>query len=124
MTEPVFRANKRRKVFRRRNESVEKDEADAPGRPHEDEESGAERQSIPTIRKPVGKAKGVIFTSSTAMKQQEQEQNGDGEPAIVPMHPDRQQQMDRTNRFVRPTGKVTVTDDKHMYVGSQDVLQT
>ena len=35
--------------------------------------------------------------------------------AVVHMHPSREQQVAQTDRFIKPTGKVTVADDKHMY---------
>ena len=123
--EPLFRANKRRRVFRKRAHS---DELDAAAEALSDptarvvgtdalyyEEANNGSTGIVRFQKKTGAKKaGIAFTSSDATRNGEEENEeratvvaeDDGVPAAI----------QGADRFVKPTGKVAVADNKHMYV--------
>lgn len=117
-TGPMFRPNKRRKVFRKRvdvdDEAVPDDATSTetvvtqPGSP------GPAESTLQFQRRQPPRKHGVVFTS--VEKSQKQELEPEGEMALTRMHPSREQIIDQSDRFVKPTGKVAVVDDKHMYV--------
>ena len=118
--EPLFRANKRRKIFRKRDVANEEEGQTANARPesssleaYKDEKDAA--IALPTIIKPAAKRRGLGFSS--AGQQRTSNGNTNTEMALVPM-PEEQEEQEGipTDRFVRPTGKVGVVEDKHLYV--------
>lgn len=123
--EPVFRANKRRKVFRKRADSEERevtssaapeaaDIADADGRT-DVEENGA--TGVIRFQKKAGvKKHGIGFSSSDAFRGREGESE---ERALVLANENGAQEAVQADRFVKPTGKVAVAENKHMYVRPQ-----
>ena len=121
---PTFRANKRRKVFRKRagsetnhdepniatsarpdqapsadSASVMKDEAEASSRP-----------DIARVRKP--KKHGIAFSSLDRTSSRPHNDNED--TALVVSEPPIVEQQN--GRFTKQTGKTIVEDDKHMCV--------
>ncbi|KAK5131562.1 hypothetical protein LTR08_000817 [Meristemomyces frigidus] len=120
-TEPLFRANKRRKVFRRRDDGDTASDAPtvrqgAVGAGADQEEAVGPRH---IQRKPVVRKRGIGFTSTgrsqTQPAPQELEENE--ETAMMLVHPSREQNVLSTvssERFMKPTGKAAVVDDKHM----------
>ncbi|KAK5684173.1 hypothetical protein LTS10_004037 [Elasticomyces elasticus] len=111
--EPLFRATKRRKIFRKRNDD---DDVDATTT---EASAATSINSIPydaepaiaRLRRPVGKKHGITFSSSTAPKQ---ELEPSEDTAMVLVQPDHEQGMVQVDRFVKPTGKAAVVDDRHM----------
>ncbi|KAK5733812.1 hypothetical protein LTR17_009364 [Elasticomyces elasticus] len=111
--EPLFRATKRRKIFRKRNDD---DDLDATTT---EASAAASTNSLPDdaepaisrLRRPVGKRHGMTFSSSTTLKQ---ELEPDEDTAMVHVQPDHEQGMVQVDRFVKPTGKAAVVDDRHM----------
>lgn len=115
MAEPLFRANKRRKVFRKRKddgeEEREQSDAEAVQQSNEDHEAN---QRLRALRKPTVRKHGIGFTSNNASRAEEHDEDENRE--MMPMHPERQQHMAQADRFVKPTGRIAVGEDKHMYV--------
>lgn len=122
---PSFRANKRRKVFRKRAESdVNDDEPQiaTPSRADEvlsaaastsaitGEDYATSRSDITRVRKP--KKHGIAFSSSD--RTSSRPHNDNEETAIIVSEPQVAEQQD--GRFMRQTGKTIVEDDKHMCV--------
>lgn len=114
---PVFRANKRRKVFRKRTGSdANEDEpnvatdqvASIDG--NAGEIDNAPLSDIARARKP--KKHGIAFSSSD--RTSSRPQNEDEETAMVVAEPHPMEQQN--GRFTRQTGKAIVADDKHMCV--------
>lgn len=123
---PIFRANKRRKVLRRRPDRDD-DEDTTPATimssreerhspinekiaHFEEEEDVAPRPDAFRMRKP--KKHGIAFSSSDRPSSRPQDENQ--ETALVVAEP--QSVQEQNSRFARPTGKAIVQDDKHMYV--------
>ncbi|KAK4903406.1 hypothetical protein LTR27_000337 [Elasticomyces elasticus] len=102
MGEPLFRATKRRKIFRKRNDD---DDVDATTT---EASAAASTNSLPDdaepaisrLRRPVGKKHGITFSSSTAPKQ---ELEPSEDTAMVLVQPDHEQGMVQVDRFVKPT---------------------
>ena len=124
LVEPLFRAHKRRKILRRRDDA--ETDSDAPlvqqrhiGANHEEGDTSVR----PTQRKHVVRKHGIAYTStgrSQSQQQQAQELQRNDEMAVMSVHASREQNVlptVSTERFVKPTGKAAVVDDKHMYVG-------
>ena len=123
---PTFRANKRRKVFRKRAGSdANDDEPNAattcalPDRaPSADEktsivpgeEDKISRPDIARVRKP--KKHGIAFSSSDRTSSRPHDDNE--ETALVVSEPHIVEQ--ENGRFTKQTGKIIVEDDKHMCV--------
>lgn len=117
----LFRANKRRKVLRKRN--IDEDQAS----PHErasdpldpsEIESAAGSHSpdiLPTVKRPVAKKHGIGFTSSKRSPPRDATAT---EVALVPRQAGSPQDLTQHDRFIKPTGKLDVIEDKHMYVES------
>ena len=123
-SEPLFRANKRRKVFRKRGDSNGSNEAlpSVPVAPNEAEFNVDQGQSdvaggVLRLEKKGGARKyGIGFSSTDGRRNPEQEQGG--ETALVPMSEKGAKEVLANDRFVKPTGRVGVTEDKNMYVRS------
>lgn len=120
--EPFFRPNKRRKVFRKRTNSEDPEAtSDVVGNSAavvvDQSDAGAEDNSSSGVvrfqRKTGAKKAGIAFTSSDAIRNGEEENE---ERALVVVEDDTAPDVIQGDRFVRPTGKVAVTENKHMYV--------
>ncbi|KAK1059034.1 hypothetical protein LTR74_012923 [Friedmanniomyces endolithicus] len=117
--ESLFRANKRRKVFRKRDggKDYDGDEVgtappeDAPASMTDGHDESAETV-VPRARRPPGRRQGIAFTSTGPAAKQELADSE--EMAMIPVHPDREQTVVPGDRFVKPTGKAAVVDDRHM----------
>lgn len=122
---PTFRANKRRKVFRKRAGSDANDDEPniaTSSRPDQappanekfgvitGEEDTTSRSDITRVRKP--KKHGIAFSSSD--RTSSRPHNDNEETAVVISEPQAVEQQN--GRFTRPTGKTIVEDDKHMCV--------
>ncbi|KAK5110501.1 hypothetical protein LTR85_001014 [Meristemomyces frigidus] len=121
---PLFRASKRRKIFRRRDEEGGEGDAtdehwsgkntlDGGGRAAVDD--AHEPSSPPALqvqRKPVARKYGIAFNSTNKPQAQPQQQNE--EMAMIPTLPSQEQSVGPIDRFVKPTGKAAVVDDRHM----------
>ncbi|KAK0322211.1 hypothetical protein LTR82_006664 [Friedmanniomyces endolithicus] len=117
--ESLFRANKRRKVFRKRDggKDYDGDEVgtappeDAPASMTDGHDDSAERV-VPRARRPPGRRQGIAFTSTGPATKQELAPSE--EMAMIPIHPDRELNAVPGDRFVKPTGKAAVVDDRHI----------
>ena len=122
---PTFRANKRRKVFRKRagsdanndephvataSRSDQATPADENASVITGEEESSPRPDITRVRKP--KKHGIAFSSSD--RTSSRPQNDNEETALVISEPQVTEQQN--GRFTRQTGKTIVEDDKHMCV--------
>jgi hypothetical protein len=122
---PTFRANKRRKVFRKRAGSdANNDEphvatslqvdqvppTDEKTSAIKGEEDTTSRPDITRVRKP--KKHGIAFSSSDQTSSRPH--NDNEETALVVAEPQVVEQQN--GRFTRQTGKTIVEDDKHMCV--------
>lgn len=121
-SEPVFRASKRRKVFRKRADSIPEDAGTEAGGAEDGLESKAAGQEEKDAESPLRfqkrlgvKKRGMGFSSSGGRKAAPLQDNK--ETALVPATQDAAQET-QNERFVRPTGREMVTEDKHMYVGA------
>lgn len=130
-TGPTFRANKRRKVFRKRAESdTNEDEPHSATSPHPqqtlivdeganklaDEDDVAPRLDAVRVRKP--KKHGIAFSSSD--RSSSRPHNDNEGMAMVVAEPQAAEQQN--GRFTRQTGKTVVEDDKHMCVSPPSEL--
>ena len=111
--EVVFRANKRRKVIRKRNV----DDLDESARPESQEIAAdqSEEESmnrVSTVRRPVARKHGIGFSSAAA--QPAIESTAIVETALVPFQKD-ENEASAHDRFTKPTGKAEVVEDKHLY---------
>jgi hypothetical protein len=116
-TEPTFRANKRRKVFRKRTDADDDGEqpTTAPATAHEDADVGDSGVAVPVVKRPAVKKHGIAFSSTSGPQRAQTEQEDAGSPVPV-VHPSGDQNVIQTDRFVKPTGKAATTvDDKHLY---------
>jgi hypothetical protein len=119
--EPLFRANKRRKVVRRRAEAEDKSDSADDGdqepmisnlAPIADEDGSA---AVRVQRRPNVRKHGIGFTSTSSRRAENAGETED--MALVRVDADgAQDDVPGSDRFVRPTGKVAVAEDKHMYV--------
>jgi hypothetical protein len=118
---PTFRANKRRKVFRKRPGSETNDEEPniATSTPPDqatsasvmkDEAEASSRPDIARVRKP--KKHGIAFSSLD--RTLSRPHNDNEETALVVSEPPIVEQQN--GRFTKQTGKTIVEDDKHMCV--------
>lgn len=126
-SEPVFRANKRRKVFRKRADSEAEDEgrnksAETGNEPDEawskgtdDTEDLDEGSALRLQKRPGTRKLGIGFSSTEGRKTALQEDNA--ETALVPISQDAAPDV-QIDRFVRPMGREMVTEDKNMYVSA------
>lgn len=104
-SEVVFRANKRRKVIRKRNI----DDLDELAADHSEEEL---TNRISTVRLPAARKHGIGFSSAAA--QPAIESTTVVETALVPFQKD-EDEASVHDRFTKPTGKADVVEDKHLY---------
>ncbi|KAK5704114.1 hypothetical protein LTR97_003127 [Elasticomyces elasticus] len=111
--EPLFRATKRRKIFRKRNDDddVNPTTTEASAAASTNSLPDDAEPAISRLRRPVGKKHGITFSSNTTPKQ---ELEPSEDTAMVLAQPDHEQGMVQVDRFVKPTGKAAVVDDRHM----------
>ena len=109
---PVFRSHKRRKTFRRRSDAEHTIHSSATT----DESSTLPSEDCDILRpvRPVLRKNGIVFASS---RRGETVHESSDDTAMVPCDTEVTEEPQQGDRFVRPTGKVTVSDDKHLYVG-------
>ncbi|USW55945.1 hypothetical protein Slin15195_G092640 [Septoria linicola] len=115
----LFRANKRRKVIRKRD--LEEREESTSGVGQDLPGAISDQQSLvalSTVRRPVSKRHGIGFSS--VLGQQPTGASSTVETSVVPF----QKQEDETtsnDRFTKPTGKAEVVEDKHLtaYIDSK-----
>lgn len=122
--EPLFRPNKRRKVFRKR--TVEDDEGTEERQSGNAELDGAtvdvnalhedSSERLPVVRRPVAKKHGIGFSSGGATNQGPSRQDEATETALVPVVDKEAGSVMHSDRFTKPTGNVGVVEDKHLYV--------
>ncbi|KAK3073099.1 hypothetical protein LTR53_005627 [Teratosphaeriaceae sp. CCFEE 6253] len=114
--EPLHRATKRRKVFRRRTDDDHSGDASEVADPAalstSIDTTNGDGPAIPRSYKPSRRKHGIAFTSSAQSSRPIDEANE--EIALVPLDPDGEQEVVQRGRFVKPTGKAAVVDDKHM----------
>jgi hypothetical protein len=109
--EVTFRANKRRKIFRKRHANDE-DGARAGDGHQEDALAADPEQSSALVKRPRPKKHGIAFTGSGSLLGQTSTPSE--ETALVPVQ--KQPETDvQSERFVKPTGKASVVEDKHLY---------
>ena len=121
--EPIFRANKRRKVFRRRETAEEESitpsiapqsTALATVKSEEDSDDSDSATGVVRLQKKAGTKKhGIAFTSSNVKQAKDEEAGFDG--ALLLASGNEEQQAIPGDRFVKPTGKIAVAENKHMY---------
>jgi len=126
---PVFRASKRRKVFRkRRDEDEVSDEGVATpkasttvtgGKQHQDVEAETREGSVALNHvRPLGSRKGGVAFSSTRNTNESGTNSAvDSNAPPTPLNPVEHAQA----RFVAPTGHIASADDKHMCVSLLNV---
>ncbi|KAK3679118.1 hypothetical protein LTR37_021431 [Vermiconidia calcicola] len=117
-SEPLFRSNKRRKVIRRRADSEDGNEEglsgivkDASSTEQMLEDDNGAPAPVRLQRKGIRKH-GIGFNSTESRRTPQQEQSD--ETALVLANSEDAEEVANSDRFVRPTGKVVVTDDKHI----------
>ncbi len=115
--EPVFRTNKRRKVFRKRRASDEHVSKAGDGELDMSDQSQAP-ESVPVVphRRLGARKNGIAFSSNGSKKAIDEK--ADDTTALVLAQSNDEQQVMNGDRFVKPMGRVAVTEDKHMYVAS------
>jgi hypothetical protein len=128
---PSFRANKRRKVFRKRAESDTNDDepqlaslqpsglvstTDANDITGAGNENATSRSDVSRVRKP--KKHGIAFSSLD--RPSPRPHNDNEETTMVISEPQAVEQ--ENGRFTRQTGKAVVEDDKHMCVSPPSEL--
>lgn len=128
-SEPLFRANKRRKVFRRRDNPEEFDEgtsnrASTDGRAvitkqerAANDENG-DGEMVRVLPRSGARKHGIGFSSAETRQLSQPEENT--ELAMVLANENESEQVPGSDRFVRPTGRIVATEDKHMYVPLPD----
>jgi hypothetical protein len=120
--EESFRINKRRKVvFRKRLHEDDDEPSDQPpaasAAAATNGSSGTAEPSVFTSdlhlvrRRPLGKRQGIAFTASGSQAPDQPEEQAmilavQGQDGIAAAN----------NRFIKPTGRVGVAEDKHLYV--------
>lgn len=123
--EVLFRASKRRKVVRKRPHQDGPDDEPSPlalahesgtaitKHHQENDENGVDGMTRVQKKGPVKKF-GIGFSSADSSRYTGQEQLE--EQALIAVSEDGVSEIPKNDRFVRPTGRVGVTEDKHMYV--------
>ena len=129
-SEPLFRANKRRKVLRKRADS----DADVEVGSLPTVVIGTDADATITEPPPVDATKaagaplwlqkrggtrkhGIGFSSAETRSRSVNDEQQNEVTALVPAKEDGALEVAAQNeRFVKPTGRVDVTEDRHMYV--------
>lgn len=119
--EPLFRATKRRKVFRKRansdasidvTEGVDSTNTTINLSPEQDDTT--DKGVLRSVKKNGLRKHGIGFTSGSGQRAVEAENE---ETALVLATDNDAQEGMHSDRFVKPTGRVAVAENKHMYVG-------
>ena len=134
--ERIFRSSKRRKIVRRRGESesndedgvigqlVEAEQSEAPITKHFHENNAQEEHGIDSVTRARSsrgvRKQGIGFSSSVNRRHAEQEEHE--EMALIPAAGTDTLEVMHSDRFVRPTGRVGLSEDKHMYVSLQTLF--
>ncbi|SMY25066.1 unnamed protein product [Zymoseptoria tritici ST99CH_1A5] len=116
--EALFRANKRRKIYRKRNHDeddndIEKslsaantlDELIATA-------SEAAQARTTVVKKSAAKKQGIGFSANGPRDATAESTNV--ETSIVPFQPDLHEDVSAIDRFIKPTGTAVVVEDKHL----------
>lgn len=113
--ESTFKSNKRKRPLRKRSGV----ESDSEGQQHSGLTSTVDGNGhgeafevgeLHIVKKPTAKKYGINFASTR--KSHREEHN---DMALVTVDQDGDHGIGHTDRFVRPTGRVAVVEDKHMY---------
>lgn len=121
-TEATFKVSKRKRLRRKRSEvDSDDDEQHRSGLTstfHGDGDGkDFEVGELQVVKRPIAKKYGISFVGTKKPQREEQE-----DMALVAVDQDGDQNMGHTGRFVRPTGRVAVVEDRHMY-GIQSTKQ-
>lgn len=120
--EVLFRpTHKRRKVLRKRLNSDDEDTVPTPLSTHaivetletDSNEPAHRRATIVQARKKGAVGRGITFSAADAQRRAAQEPK---EQALVLASEHQEADAPQIERFVKPTGKAEVKEDKHMYV--------
>lgn len=114
-SDALFRVNKRRKIYRRRNVD-EQDDDGSSATPDSPEADSGMRGQTQLVRRPLAKKHGIGF--STAGSKPAQQEDVATQTAVVPFQPAENEDQATHDRFVKPAGKAAVIEDKHLYVYS------
>lgn len=109
----LFRANKRRKIYRRRGVDDQDDDGTLNTGDSKGPVSGV-LDETQTVRRPVIKKHGIGF--STADTKTASAEALATQTAMVPFQPGQDDDRAAHDRFVKPAGKAAVVEDKHLYV--------
>lgn len=119
----LFRNSKRRKILRKPNQRDDPDDATYPLTEeagmaitkHEDEHEENGKGGVTRVqRKGGGKKLGIGFSSSDTGRNVERATSE--EQVLVAANENGVSEQPTNDRFVKPTGRVGVTEDRHMYV--------
>lgn len=129
--ESLFRLSRRRKVFKKRTfEDHQGAEEKIFGTAELDESSEGvnavqedPNELLPVVRRPAAKKHGISFSSSGAANQGTARQDVPFESAFVPVVEKEAGSVLQSDRFTKPTGKVDVVEDKHLYVKPITIAQ-
>ena len=129
--DPIFRASKRRKIFRRRLEDDDTEQPvfnyganlagsgpDAIGERAETEEAtmeeaGARATWSSSVRRAGMRKAGVAFTSGR-VERSDREADDASSTSVVRRDAPTDVVQNATSRFMAPTGQAVLTEDKHM----------
>ena len=117
-TEPIFRAFKRRKIQRKRANN-EEDEARSESEDRQDGGTTTPHEQLDDTgrvmrveRRPAARKGGIAFTSGVSKSANTGESQ---EMAMVLADTTQLQEQIQNDRFIKPTGRAGVVQDKHMY---------
>lgn len=113
-TEALFRANKRRKIYRKRNIDDQDDEGSSLDNGDSRRPESVPSDQMQTVRRPISKKHGIGF--STAGSKTAPDEAPATPTAVVPFQPGQDDDRAAHDRFVKPAGKAAVIEDKHLYV--------
>jgi hypothetical protein len=121
--EALFRANKRRKIYRKRDLRDEEDEAsEQPSSTANtlDEliasASEASQARSTAVKRPAAKKQGITFSANGPRDATTDLTNI--ETSVVPFSSVPDEDVSAIDRFIKPTGTAVVVEDKHLYVRS------
>nr|POE47921.1 vacuolar import and degradation protein 27 [Quercus suber] len=114
VAEPVFKSAKRRKVLRKRVSDAEDEAEDSTAVVNDN------APSLPSRRRPLTKNQGVTISSMHRTYATPLSNDHSGDMVVAPYTSDVTEQV-QNERFMKPTGKAGMTEDKHMvaYVDSK-----
>lgn len=109
----AFRANKRRKIYRKRNVDDQANEGLLDESGSKESDAGSPDQTQ-TVRRPTVRKHGIGFSTSGSKTAADEELAT--QKAVVPFQPGQDDDRAAHDRFVKPAGKTAVIEDKHLYV--------